>query len=130
SSASIKQYLAGRKSLSRKQAHSMRRHGFPCFDCAAIGDDAGIAAQDLPDCLAVLSPELDIQVAATYAQIGQGDVWQPCRQVWIDIQLVVRGVRLDAKNRLQQREAGARGPGLRHVGTKVLHGKAGTVALD
>ena len=46
----------------------------------------------------------------------------------IDISTIVRGVRLDAEHRLQQREAGARRPGLRHVGAEILHRESRAVA--
>ena len=35
----------------------------------------------------------------------------------------------DAEHRLQQRESGAGGPGLRHVGAEILHGEVGIAAL-
>src|SRR4051794_39621344 len=65
---------------------------------------------------------------ASEAEVYQGHVRQPVRQVRIDKQLVVRRVRLDAQHGLQQREARAGGPRLWHIGAEVLDWEVGAVA--
>ena len=42
---------------------------------------------------------------APQPQVRQRNVGQPARQAWVNVQTVVRRIRLDAQDRLQQREA-------------------------
>ena len=57
-------------------------------------------------------------------KVEHGQIGQPGRQRGIHIQLAARRVRHEAQHRLQQREDRAGGPGLGHVGAKILNGKA------
>lgn len=79
-------------------------------------------AIDLYD-LDVVAVEVKIDIGVANSQIGEGDLRQPFRKRWGDDQAVGWRVGVDAGERRDEVDDGARGPGLGDVCSQVLDGK-------
>src|SRR5690242_20397952 len=83
---------------------------------------AWVTAQHFKEALAFFfSPEADVEFTPAKAQIADGYVRQPVRQAGIDVELVVRRIRHESQDGLQQHENRTRRPGLRYVCAEILH---------
>ena len=88
------------------------------------------AFDDLELRFRALAPEADLEFRVTDPQVAHGHIRQPVGQVRIDEQTVARRIREEAEHRLEQHEGRTGGPGLRHVGAKILDRKVAHIPLD
>src|SRR6185437_4011557 len=81
-------------------------------------------------CRLLRAPEPDIESLLADAQFPERHIAKPRRQHRVDIEHPVWCIRLQAKDRLQQREDRSRSPGLRYIGARILNRKIRRVPVQ
>src|SRR5262249_2194717 len=93
-------------------------------------DRGRIALQYLELCLGAVAPKADIKSVPADSKVEHCQIGKPRGQRRIDVQFSPRGIRYEAKYRLQQGKHRTRWQSLRHVCPEILHREALLVALD
>src|SRR5579859_908739 len=92
-----------------------------CKSSAMFDVEFPLAGEHFIAGLVVFCPEAQRHRACAYTQVMQGDVWEPVRQNRIYIKSFVVRVSVQSKNRPQEVKHTTCCPGLRHIGSQVLH---------